>query len=155
MTEKTLDMFIDFLRTWLFGILDHNWLSDIISLRFDLAAHNLWTEVFVLASNIVGNWRSDFLALGCLVDIYGPYDIGMFPEDPSGVDTMEDSRIFLYCCWSSHLPADWYIYLIFSRHLCSYKEQLINDWSTLIMTMCSFSRSGLNNPLMITHFCSK
>ena len=71
-----------FLQTLLFGVLDHAWLLDIIALRFDLEAHNLWTEVFGLTSNIVGNWRSDFLDLGFFIDTYVPDDIGLFSENP-------------------------------------------------------------------------
>ena len=69
-------------QTCIFGILDHNWFPDIIALCFDFAAHNLRKAIFGLTSNVVENWRSDFLALGCLIDTDEPYDIGMFSEKP-------------------------------------------------------------------------
>ena len=38
-------------------------MPDMIALRFDFAAKNLWTEVLGLTSNVPKNWRSDFLTL--------------------------------------------------------------------------------------------
>ena len=79
----------------------------------------------------------------------------MISEEYSDVDTMTASIIALYCCWSSHFPDYRYIFLIFSRHLCSYEEQLLNEWSSPIENMCPFRRSYCNNPLMIIYSCSK
>ena len=44
--------------------------------------------------------------------------------------------------------------LIFPRNLCSYIARLINYWSTLMLTICSFSCSEFKNPLRMTHLCS-
>ena len=48
-------------------------------------------------------------------------------------------------------PADLFNFLMFSRHLSSYKALLLNDVSTPIIKICCFGRSGCNNPLIITH----
>ena len=82
----------------LFFIPDYNIILSLNALRFDLESHNLRTAVFGLKSNFVENLRSSFLYLGCLIDIDGPDHIGVFSGKPSGVDTMEASIIYLYCC---------------------------------------------------------
>ena len=51
-------------------------------------------------------------------------------------------------------PEDLYNFLIFSRHLCSYIAYLLNYWSTPIITICCFSNSDCNNPLIVTHYYS-
>ena len=53
-----------------------------------------------------------------------------------------------------HFPEDVYSFLMFSRYLCSYIAQLLNDWSITMVNICCFSRSDYKNPLIITHFCS-
>ena len=63
-------------------------------------------------------------------------------------------KMDLYCCWFSHLPADLYKILMFSRHIFSYIALLLNDWLSTMLTICSFSSLECNNPLIITHCCS-
>ena len=59
--------------------------------------------------------------------VEGPGDIGLLSVNLLGVDTIEASRIALNSSLLSHLPADVYIFLMFSRHLCSYIAQLLNN----------------------------
>ena len=81
-------------------------------------------------------------------------DIGLMAVNNSWLETIYASRMDFYCCWSSYFSSDLYNFLMFSKHLCSYIELLLNDWSTPIVTICCFSRSDQNNPLIMTHFCS-
>ena len=106
-------MLVDFLQPCLFGVLDHNWLPALFSLRFDLSVHNLRTAVFCLSCNFVANWQGGFIALVCLIDTDVPDDIGFFLEKPLDVDTLEASIVALYCCWSSHFTADCYNFSYF------------------------------------------
>ena len=100
------------------------------------------------------NWRSGFLALGFFTVTDWLGDIGLLPVNSSGVETIAVSRIALYCCWSSHFPVVLYSFLMFSRHLCLYITLLLNDCSTPMVTICYFSHSDCNNPLIMTHCCS-
>ena len=70
----------------------------IIELGFYLAEQNRWKAVFGLTSNVSVNWQINLLVLGCFTGKDGTYDIGLLSENPSGVDTMADSRIALYFC---------------------------------------------------------
>ena len=81
-------------------------------MRLDLAAPNLWV-VFFFTSTMLVNRHSDFQAPGLLtgVDVMG--DIVLSSVNPSGVETIEASRISLNCCWSSHSSACLYIFLCF------------------------------------------
>ena len=60
---------------------------------------------------------------------------------PSIWETIYASIIALYCCWLSHLPADLYNFLMFSRNICSYRALLFNDWWIPMATICCFSCS--------------
>ena len=128
-----------------FGIPEHNILHALIVLIIDLLAHNRRATVFGFTSNVSENWRSDLLTLGCFTGTYGLDDIGLLPLNHSGVDTMKDSIISLYCCLSSHLSANFYNTLMISRHICSYKSLLLNDLYPPIITICYFSCSDCNN----------
>ena len=68
----------------------------MIFLRFGLAAHNLWKEVFGLMSNVSEHLWSDLLALLCFTGTDGPDEIGLLSVNPSGVDTIVASIILLY-----------------------------------------------------------
>ena len=80
-------------------------------------------------------------------------DIGILSVNYSGVETIEASKIVLYCCLSSHLPADLFNFLMFFRHICSYRALLLNDCYN---PNCSlfFSRWDWIKPLMMIYFCS-
>ena len=84
-----------------------------------------------------------------------PGNIWLLLVSPSGSETMAYSRIYLYCCWSSNLPESFYTFLMFSRHLCSYRALLLNDWSTPMVKICCFSCSDCNSPLIMTNLCLK
>ena len=43
---------------------------------------------------------------------------------------------------------------MFSRYMCLYKALLLNDWSTLIITICCLIHSVCNKPLRMTRCCS-
>ena len=47
-----------------------------------------------------------------------------------------------------------YNLLVFYIHIWSYIALLLNDWSTTMITLCCFSSSGCNSPLIMTHFLS-
>ena len=100
------------------------------------------------------NIPSDFWALGFLtgVDVMG--DIELSSVNPSGVETIAASIISLNCCWSLHLPACLYIFLMFSRYLCSNRALLINDWSIPMVCTWYFSRVYCNITLSTSHCCS-
>ena len=132
----------------------HNTLHILIDLCFALAGPNLQTAVLCLTSHVSENWRSYFLALGLLLDTYGFGVPGILLVHTTGVETIDASIIALYCCRFSRLPAVLYNFLIFPRHLCSYKSLLLNDCLTPMSTVCFFSFLDYNNPLIITHFCS-
>ena len=119
-----------------FSILDHKILPAMIAFRFYLSVQNLRTAVFGFTSNVYENWRSDFLALGCLTGTEKPDYIGLLSVNISVVDTMAAWRIALYYDYQ-HI----YIYiLMFSIHQCSYKALSLHDWPTPIITT-RFSRS--------------
>ena len=74
--------------------------------------------------------------------------------DLSRLDSIAVSIISLKFCWSSHLPACWYIYLMLFIHLCS-KEDLANeDWSIPIVFIWSSRRDDCNIHFITTHCCS-
>ena len=81
-----------------------------LALRF--SSSNLTISIF-FTSKVLVNIHSYFCALGFLNGDYVMGDIGMLLVNPSGVETIETSRIFLNCCWSSHLPACLHIFLCF------------------------------------------
>ena len=147
-------MFIYFVGTFLFVILDHSILHAMISLCFDLSAPTRRTAVLFLKSKTSVNIWSDFLALIFLKIIGGPDDIGLLSENLSVVDTSDTSRINLNWSWSPYLTADVYSFLMFSRHLCLYIVQLINSWFIPKLTICFFGQSDCKNPLRMTHCCS-
>ena len=140
---------------WLrhFGILDHSILPALIALRFGLASHNRRKAVFGLTPNVYLNWRRNFLAIGCFTETFLTDYISLLLVNISVVDTMAISIVALYWCWSSHFSANLNFFML-SRHLRSYKSQLLNYWSTTIIGICCLSISGCYNPLIMTHFCS-
>ena len=75
--------------------MDHNILPDLIALHLYLIAHNWWTAVFGLMSNVSAHLRSTLLSLGYFTGTDGTYEIGLLSVNISAVDTMADSKI---CC---------------------------------------------------------
>ena len=77
---------------------------------FWFCRYNTMFCCFRLLSNMLMDRYSDFIALG----LFNGFDVigilGMLSVPPSLVDTIAASRISLRFCWSSHLPACWYIY---------------------------------------------
>ena len=81
-------------------------------------------------------------------------DIGLLSVNPSGVETISASIIYLNCFWLSHLPACLYNLFVFSRHLCSYIALLLKDWSIPMVSTLYFSHGDCNIHLIPTYFCS-
>ena len=109
---------------------------------------------FFLTSQTSVNRQNDFLALQFLTIMGGPGDIGLLSVNISGVYTIYASIISLNYSWSLHFPEDVYSWFIFSRHLCLYIAQLFNYWSFPMVTICCFSWSDINKPLIMTQCCS-
>ena len=124
----------------------------MICLRFDLAAPTRHTAVFFLTFNTLVNIGSYFIVMGLFTVTEVQGDIGLFSVNISAVDTIDASRIDLYWFLSSHLPADLYIFLVFSRHLWLYKALLLNNWPIKIETICCFGRFECNSPLIMKLF---
>ena len=114
----------------------HTTCSDCLMLWFSSTYRQ--TSVFFLTSKISVNRQSGFLALHFLTIIGGPGDIGLLYINLSELETIDAWRIDLNYSISSYLPADVYIFLKFSRHLCSYIAQLLKYWSIPIVTICFF-----------------
>ena len=55
-------------------------------------------------------------------------------------------------CWSSHLPACWYIIFMFINYLCSTSGLVLNDWSMTIVFIWSSYFFDYNIPLSTTYF---
>ena len=72
------------------------------------------------------NKHSDFLVLGFLTGVDGICTLGMLSVNTSGVDSRAASILPLRFCWSSYLPAYWYIFFVLFIHMCS-KEDLEKD----------------------------
>ena len=100
------------------------------------------------------NKHSDFLVLGFLTDVDVICILGLLSVKPYGVDSRASSRISLSFCWSSHLPACWYIFLMLFIHLCSKVDMLNDDRSIPIVFIWSSRRHDCNIHLITTHFCS-
>ena len=77
-----------FLCLFLFVVLDHNTLADMIAFHFDLAAPTWQTAVLFLTSKTSVNRWSGFLAMHYLTVMGGPGDIGMLSVNPSVVETI-------------------------------------------------------------------
>ena len=84
-----------FVYTFLFGIIYHNILRDLIALIFHLAEPTQKTAVLFLTSKTSVNRRSDFLALHFLTIMEGPGDIGLLSVNQSEVDNTDASIIYL------------------------------------------------------------
>ena len=69
-------------------------------------------------------------------------------------DTIAVSSTPLKFCWSSHLPAWWYIFFMLFVHFCSKEDLLHNYLSIPIVFIWSPRHSDCNIPLIITHYCS-
>ena len=100
------------------------------------------------------NKHSDFLALGFLTGDDVICTLGLLSVNTSGINSISASRISLKFCWSSHLPACWYIFLMLFIHLCSKKDLVNGDWSISIVFIWSSRRDNCNMRFITTHFCS-
>ena len=99
------------------------------------------------------NKHSDFLALDFLTGDDVICTLGLLSVTPSGVDIIAASIITLRFCWSSHLPACWYIFLMLFIHLCS-KEDLVNDDCSIpIVFIWSSRHDDCNIHFITTHCC--
>ena len=110
---------------------------------------------FFLTSKTSVNRQSNLIVLHFLTIMGGLGNIGLLSVNLSVVDTMDASIIYINCSLSLYLPANVYISFMFYRYTCSYITHLINDLSIQIVTICCFSQSDWNYPLMLTLFCSK
>ena len=97
----------------------------MIVLHVYLAAPNLRTAVLCLTSNYSKILLSGFIALVFFTVTYLICDIGLLLVNPSEVDTIAASIIFLFCCLLSHYPEVLYNLLMFTRHICSYISLLL------------------------------
>ena len=129
-------------------------MSVLFDFIFVLSALNMWTSVFCLKFNGSEKKNSIFRELGLFIFLNVLTAIGLFPVSPSVLDNIIDSIMVLYWCFSSYFLADLNKFLIFYKHLCSYIALLLNDWLTPMVTICCFSHSDRNNPLIMTHWCS-
>ena len=127
--KRFLYLFIDFLISFSLFFNTHGVVPHLIVLRFYLSAPTRQVEGFFFTSKILVTRHSGFLARGFLsgVDFMG--DIVLLSVNHSGLETISASRISLNCCWSSHLPACLYNFLMFSINVCSYRALLLKYWS--------------------------
>ena len=93
-----------------FVLLVHRILPTFMDLHFYFAAIIWRFANFGLTSNMLVNKHSDFLVLGFLTVVDIIYTLWLLSVTSLGVDTIAASRISLRFCWSSHLPACWYIF---------------------------------------------
>ena len=113
--DDVLSMYTDYVWSvhWflnaLFVFFVQRLLPTFMDLRLDFAALIRRFAVVVLISNIFVNKHSDFLALGFLTGDDAICTLGLLFVTLSGVDSSAASRISLRFCWSSNLPACWYI----------------------------------------------
>ena len=145
-------------RWFLYVLFVFSWVQRLLptfmALRLDFAATNRRFAVLGLTSNMFVNKNSDLLALGFLTGVDGIFKLGLLSVNPSVVDSRAASRISLRFCWSSHLQACCYIFLMLFIHLCS-KEDLVNDdWSIPIVFIWSSRRDDCSIHLITTHCCS-
>ena len=131
-----------------FDIVQHKILPDMIALRSDLEAHNQRKLVFGLTSNFSVNWQRYFITLGFFTGTDVPEDILLLSVNLSVLDAM---RLQSLPCTDVNNHISSQFFFAFSRHLCSYKALLLNDWSTPIIIICRFSLSGCNNHLRMTY----
>ena len=101
----------------LFGKLYHNIMSDLIALRFDSAEQNLRTAVLGLTLNVSKKWRSDFIELRTLTEIYWLGEIGPLSVNTPGVDTIFCFNNGLVLLLVIQFISDLHNFLIISRHL--------------------------------------
>ena len=129
-------------------------LPTFMALRLDFPATKRRFDVLGLTSNMFVNKHSDFLALGLLTGVDGICTLWLLSVNPFGVNSRAASIMSLRFCWSPHLPACWYIFLMFFIHLCS-KEDLVNDDQSMPIVFIWSSRCDYCNiHLITTHCCS-
>ena len=149
----TFDLIVDFWMPFSFCFLVQRLLPTFVDLCLDFASTKRRFSVLGLTSNMFVNKHSDFLALGFLTGDDVICTLGLLSVTPSGVYSRADYRTSLRFCWSSHLPACWYIFFILFIHLCS-KEDLVNDDCSIpIFFIWSSRRDYCNIHLITTHCC--
>ena len=153
--HTTFYLLIDFWMSFLFCFFVQRLLHTFMDLRLNFAATKWCLDVVGLTDNMFVNKHSDFLELGFLTGFYVIWMLVLLSLTPSGVDSIAVSIIYLRFCWSSHLPACWYIFLMLFIHLC-WKEDLANEyWSIPIVFIWSSRRDNCNKHFIKTHCCSK
>ena len=110
-------IFVCFLCLW---ILDYKALTVCMYL-YVFSRYQSAEIIFCVTSNISKNWLSKFIALWFFRVPGVPTSIGLLSLIPSWVYITNTARFALYWYRQSHLPADLYNFLIFSKHICSYK----------------------------------
>ena len=73
---------------------------------------------------------------------------------PTGVDKISDPRIYFIMLLIVTFIVRFVYIINFSKHLCSYRAILLNDWYTPIVTLLYFSFYDCNTLLRMTHYCS-
>ena len=152
--KRLLYLLIDF---WILFSLLFQWLwysSGFIAFSLDLSAPTCWSAVFFFIPNMLVKTHSDFLALRFLTGVYVMGYMELLSVNPSGVETISASIISLNICWSSHLTAFLYNFLVFWRHLCSYRALLLNYWSIPMVFTWYLKHGYCNIPLSTTRWCS-
>ena len=109
------DLIIDFWIPFSSFNLVHRIFPTLIALRFDFTDSTRRFSVLFLTSNMLVNKLSDFLALGFLTIVWVIRKPGLTSVTSYGLETIPTSRISFRFCWSSHLPACWYIFLCYSN----------------------------------------
>ena len=152
--QITFDLIIDFWMPFSFWSFFQRLLHTFMALRLDFSATKQRLAVLGWTSNMFVNKHSDFLELGLLTGDDFKCTLGLLSVTPSGLDSIAAYIISFRFCWSSHLPACWYIFLMLFIHLCS-KEDLVNyDWSIPIVFIWSSRRDDCNINFITTHCCS-
>ena len=107
--QITFDLLIDFWMPFSIWFFVQRLLHTFMDLRLDFAVTKRRSTVVGLISNMIVNKHSDFLSLGFLTGDDVIWTLGMLSVTPYGVDSIAASIISLRLCWSSHLPACWYL----------------------------------------------
>ena len=152
--QITFDLLIDFWMHFSFVFLVRRLLPTFVAFRLDFASTKRRFAVFGLTSNMLVNKHSGFLALGFLTGVDAIGTLGISYVTSYWVDSIAASIISLRFCWSSHLPACWYIFFMLFIHMCS-KEDLVNDdWSIPLVFIWSSRRDDCNLHLITAYYCS-
>ena len=111
--RRFIYLIVDFKFSLCCDLNNHGVVPPLIDLYFNLSAPNQQMAVLFFTSNMLVKRHSDFLSLGFLTGVGVMVDLGLLLVDYSGVETIGASIISFNCCWSSHLPACLYNFLMF------------------------------------------